>query len=382
MPNVVTSLYANNLPLREQVEACEVRQADANHVLVIVDLIVTATTKPLPERTPVQMVWGDNPSSAETFYGYVHHHQALSPKPGVANAHSVLRYVMIGTSLPMNQQRTRSWRGVSGSYVARALAKEHGLRAVVHRSPRVYPYLAQNGTSDWALLKQLATDVGFRMWVSGSTLWFVDPDVLLSTPKTINVPRFVMSGAAAGVSDSLLGLEVINGTMVEDGGVLANHTAYGYDPRSKRFFKATSGNQDAYLQQVASSAPVENLADAGALLAANSAAGKKWLTAKARVRGLARLRPGSVVVLDGSGVVPDYRGLWLVTGADHRLKAAGQSINGANNYVTELALSRDSDVAITFKDTQTVSPSVESTTCRLTDQGLWEASILEEKYVG
>jgi hypothetical protein len=59
------------------------------------------------------------PDEVESFYGYIHHHQALSPAEGDVRSDSVMRYVLIGTSLPMNQQRTRSWRGVSGSYLAR-----------------------------------------------------------------------------------------------------------------------------------------------------------------------------------------------------------------------------------------------------------------------
>jgi len=377
----VQSLYAEGRRVRDRIVACEVREANASHVLAIIDVVTTPQSRVIPERTPVQMTWGEAPNSLEDFYGYVHHHQALSPLEGQTGVGNVVRYVLIGTSLPMNQQRTRSWRGVSGSYLARAIAKEHGLRAVVNQSPRVYPYVAQSGNSDFSLLKQLATDVGFRLWVNGATLWFVDPEALLLTPKTRNVPAFSMVNRT-GIADSLLGLEVVNGTMVDDGGVLSNMTAYGFDPRSKRFFKATSGSTDAYLQTVSQTAPVESLAEAATTLSASQAASRNWVTAKARVRGNASLRPGSLIRLGGSGVLPDYQGLWLVDSATHSVVLPDQNVVGANNYVTDLQLVRNSTSALTFKDALSLSPAVESTPCRLTDQGLWQASILEERYVG
>jgi hypothetical protein len=377
---VVTSLTIDGVAVTERFQSSEVRMADSNHVLAIVDVVMTPTTRIFDERLPVFMQWGQMPNEVETFYGYVDHHQALTPREGDVLTDSVIRYVFIGTSMPMNHEKTRAWRSVSGSSIARQIANEHGLRSVVHTTGRVYAYLTQNGISDWTLLKQLAADSGFRLWVNGATLWFVDPEILLSGPRSRDMPTFSKSNRAAS-QDNLLALEVINGTGVSDGGRLAKRTVYGFDPRSKRFFQSTTAQDGAYLEVTDQHSPIESLSEATTVLSAANAASRNWLVANAQVVGTPRMRPESLVNIDGDSVPADYRGIWIVREARHVLRAANKGYQATNNYQTHLTLTRDRQQTLSIRDTQTIAPQTDSVPCRL-ENGVWKASILGGINVG
>ena len=150
-------------------------KAFSKHTIAVVDLSYPGTSQQpwiAPEWSPVEVYLGST-----TWYGYVHHGGVVADVRDRSGA--VIRYTLIGTSLPMNETRTRSWRDVSRSSIVRQIAREHRLRSVITPHRMVMDYYAQTGVSDWKTLQQMANSAGYRLWVDGSTVLFVNPTLLL-----------------------------------------------------------------------------------------------------------------------------------------------------------------------------------------------------------
>jgi hypothetical protein len=169
--------------------------------------------------------------------------------------------------------------------------------------------------------------------------------------------------------------------MVSEGGILANRSVFGYDPRSKTFIRAQDSTEDAFLSQV-SKTPVSSLAEAYAALAAEKAKNRNWLVAKARVDGRAKLQPGSLVRLTGAAMTSASAGYWLVTGAEHEIDLGVPGRPQTQRFYTHLDLVRNTDTTVTFKDLQSLTPNRETATARLNHKGLWEADLIEDYYLG
>jgi hypothetical protein len=331
----------------------------------------------LAEHTPVVLTYGRGVQGTEKFYGYVNHHEVL---PTDALRTYIVEYTLIGSSLPMNRQETRSWSEVSASYVARDIAARHGFRTFLHRHERVREYVVQDGGSDMAMLGRLAQETGYRFWCHNGTLWFVNPRILVSGPKTDDIPSYRMD-RSPGLVDTMDQFHLISGSTVEEGGVLADRRVYGYDPRSKEFIEATDTSPSNLLSLV-DKTPVSSLSEATAVLEAQSTKNRNWLVAKARVDGTAMLRPGALIYLIGSAMPAASRGYWLVTGAEHEVEIGIPGQPATQRFSTNVELVRDADTTVTFTDTQTLSPARERATARLNSKMLWESDLIEDHYLG
>lgn len=367
------------MPVAGRLVSASVLLQDGAHSLVLVrydfSKLDRAKAFLLAERQPVTLVYGQADES-QTFYGYIHHHEIY---PTEGNSRVTVEYTFIGTSLPLNQQRTRSWGKVSASYIARTIAAEHGFSAYVHRSGRVFEYLAQEGVSDLQMLKRIADEAGFRFWCHNGTLWFVSPDIFLAGPKSKDVPKFYMN-QTTGVKDSIRSVQVVAGSMVQDGGVLSNRRIYGYDPRNQTFLEAHDHQNDAFLS-VVDKKPVSSLSEAYAALESARVKNRNWLVARAQVDGDSRLQPGSMVQLVGAGLPVSAAGYWLVTKAAHDLDL-GLGRDQNSEFTTTLDLVRDTETKVTFSDFHQLSPDQEYPQARLSDRNLWEAALIEEQYLG
>lgn len=331
----------------------------------------------MAERTPVKVVYGRGVQGTEIFYGYVNHHEVL---PADSLRTYIVEYTLIGASLPMNQQDTRSWSDVSASYVVKDIAGRHGFRTFLHRHERVRDYVVQDGVSDMALLRRLAEETGYRAWCHNGTLWFVDPRVLIAGPKTDDIPSYRMD-RTPGQTDTMDRFHLISGSTVEEGGVVANRRVYGYDPRSKEFIEATDTAPDALLSLV-DKTPVSSLSEATSVLEAENIKSRNWLVAKARLDGTAKLHPGMLVHITGSAMTSAARGYWLVTGVEHEVTVGIPGQPSTQEFSTNVELVRDADSSVTFTDTQRLSPARERSVARLNAKLLWESDLIEEHYLG
>lgn len=365
--------YALGTPSR-----AELREGFGKHQVAILDFAVPrGTTRRIPpEMTPLAYRWGYGPSSLRSFVGYVNHHEILDSADT-----SVLRLFTAGTSLPMNNPNPRSWTRVTASYVAREIGARHGLRVVLHKSPEILPYWTQGNETDFVMLQRLAKRAGFRVWVDGSTLYFLDPRKLVRTPRLQDLQVFTLDGNAS--HDTLYRLHTISGSLAPRAGTLTRNEVYGIDSKSGSLIKATSNKVLSDQGHVQPSNKTINLLAADGpfearRLAEASVSNGTWVVQEAEVAPNSKTRLGDVVRLGGSQIATGSEGLWLVSGTVQVIENANR--RRGSSLSTTLELTRDQQDALTYRASSALSaprniqPILRST-------GRWEAHVLEDVYV-
>jgi hypothetical protein len=363
------------------ISRCEIRKAFGLHSLVIIDLQVGTTlgvgtsTPVSPEGTPVQVDFGRRFGGVVPWYGYVHHSGVVANTTSTKG--TVLQYVLIGTSLPMNNVQTRSWRGTSATALARQVFREHGLRTITSVHPRVLPYWAQAGTSDFALLQALAAETGYRLLVDGPTGEFFNPRILLSSPLSSGVPIYRQDSGRNSVS-TLLNFEVLAGHMIpRASGKSTQAVVFGVDKRSGRTLQATGGTVVPGIpRQVLSTKTVDDFSVAQSLADAKTLATQGWVTARADINGNAALNPGMVIDVEGSAITASNVGLWLVSGVTHLFDIYAPRTKDL--FTTRLAVERDQLYSATFDRVATISNTFGSSAATMRGSKIWVAQFLED----
>jgi len=365
---------------KSSISRCEIRKAFGVHSLVIIDLQVgevfgSGTGTPVwPEWTPAQVDFGRRFDSVVPWYGYVHHHSVLADTAGTKG--TTLRYVLIGTSGPMNEEQTRSWRSISASALARQVFREHGLRTITSVHPRVLPYWAQPGISDFSLLQGLAQETGYRLFVDGPTGSFFNPRTLLSSPLSHGIPSYRQDRGRNAVS-TLLNFEVLTGRMVpRDTGQTKQAVVFGVDKRSAKTLHATGTAADGMLHQVISTKAVDDFSVAQSLAGAGTLATQGWLTARADINGNAVLNPGDLIEVTGSAIATDNVGLWLIRGVTHLFDIYAQRTK--DMFTSTLDLERDQVYSATFDRVAALSNTSDSISAILRGSQVWVAQFLED----
>ena len=362
------------------ISRCEIRKAFGVHSLAIVDLQVggvfgSGTGTPVwPEWAPAQVDFGRRFDSVVPWYGYVHHHSVIANTAGTKG--TILRYVLIGTSGPMNEEQTRSWRSISASALARQVFREHGLRTITSVHPRVLPYWAQPGISDFSLLQGLALETGYRLFVDGPTGSFFNPRTLLSSPLSRGVPTYRQDRGRNAVS-TLLNFEVLGGHMVpRDTGQTKQAVVFGVDKRSARTLHATGTAAEGVLHQVLSTKAVDDFSVAQSLADAKMLATQGWLTARADINGNAALNPGDLIEVTGSAIATDNVGLWLTRGVTHLFDIYAQRTK--DMFTTTLDLERDQVYSATFDRTASLTNTSDATYATMRGNQVWVSQLMED----
>lgn len=352
----------------------EVREGFSKHPLLMLDYPAPRRRRGMiPEGTPFTLDWGWAPLDLRTVYGYVNHHEIVEQGDGT----QFLRTFCLGTSMSLNDSGSNVWEKVSPSFIAKTVATKRGLRCVMHQAPRVLPYWAQGNDSDFVMLKRLATSIGFRFWVDGSTMYFLDPGRMLRQPTDQRTPSFEMY--RDGEDDTLKDIKVISGSMAPGGASVQE--IFGIDNNTGRLIKANSGRvfEERGLVKPAkrSTYPhsVGSLQEAKQINEANAALGT-WAHIEASVVGSPRVRIGRLVSLGGDALNDSHSGDWLVSEATHILEV---SENQQKTYMTDMTLTRNNRRIVrsnssTFRDAHREIPA------RLT-RNRWESRILESVYV-
>lgn len=380
-PTPVTRLAIGTDLITAYIPRAEIREGHGVHSMAIVDVTSPTTKAPVyPELSPVMLDYGRSPADIVRWYGYVHHSNVLSTQ---ATRTVTTRYVCIGTTLPLNTQRTRSWKNTSPTAIARQVGRENGLRTVISPSARRFTYWAQSGQSDFKLLHDLADEVGYRFWVEGTTLYFLDPRVLLLGQRTQDIPVFIQNNQP-GSSDTLLDLSVLTGTMIPRAhGVTGTAVISGLDVKTGRTIKASStasAGTAVFLNTISTSRAVDNYADAKAIVDAKTLASRGWITMCASVYGSARVAPGTLIGIDGTSVVPAQQGRWLVTGTKHVINRT--VANSHTAFTTTVDAERDQPYTVTFLSDANRRFKFDSVPSVLRNGNFWESSILEDINVG
>jgi hypothetical protein len=354
----------------------EVREGYGTHSMAIIDVLAGKGTVAYPELTPVMLDYGRSPNDVVRWYGYVHHSNVLASNGAFA---PVYRYVCIGTTLPMNKQYTRSWKNVSPTSIARQVGRENGLRTVISPSARRLAYWAQKGQSDFSLINDLAAQTGFRFWVHGGTMYFLDPRILLVGQRAQDILLFSKNQLPGGF-DTLVDLSVLTGTMIpRTTGTTGTTTIFGIDKRTGLPIQASSAanaGASTFLNTITTDLAVDNYADAAALMEARTLASRGWITMEASLYGTAKVSPGTLVGISGSSVSPDLQGRWMVTSTKHLI--VRDSSNAGLAFTTTVDAERDQPYAVTFKSDASKRFKFDAIPAVLRNKQFWESSVLED----
>lgn len=376
------TVYFNGIRAASPVVRYETHAAFGKHSVNVLDLRTGSQRLAFPEWTPVVV---DLRAGATTdrWYGYVHHYGEVDDSRAADASNQNTRYTLIGTSLPLNEERTRSWKNMTRSGVVREVARAHRLRTMVQRDGEVLPFIAQAGTSDMALLQQMATDSGYRLWIDGSTLRFIDPDTLLTGVRTRDIRTFSKGGGPA-TANGIIAWATKAGSMVPRGGGTGGAQAvFGLDRRTGSVIGVSVDRTPVSLPsltKVDTSSVVTGTAQASARATSNSKRNRAWVTAKAVVVFSPGIKPGDVIDVEGDRIKPYERGLWLVTGVSHRVLNDGSA--AGFEYTTTLDLERDGIYSPTFNAAFRTINTRDLVPARIRDGIRWEAEVMEDVRIG
>lgn len=342
---VVYSISVNGIPVQDFPLDVEIRQCFGHHEMAFIRIEYSrnyTNINALPvwaENGRVRMVWGQGNSNLSTFYGYVNHHEIASNADSGTKATQVT-YVLVGTSKPMNSHVTRTWADVSGTYMAKQIAAEHGLRPVLTSTDVVLGYEVQSAESDFVFLARMAQKTGYRFGVFGGSLYFIDPAVALAGNSHRGVPGYRLDKVFTQV-DTIRDFRVIQGDNIP-GSEKAQRILNGIDSVTGMPFTVSAGNPTSTgITKVLTERVASNLGEGQALVNAWGALSQFWIQAEAELFGNTILYPGKLVYLDGQAMPGGTPGYWLVTRADHVLKKSGLAYTVLDRYVTRVCLVRN-----------------------------------------
>lgn len=372
---VVYAVYVNEVLSREFPLDVELIQTWGQHDIFYLRIeyqrMLVLNNKALwADNAPVRIIWGQAPNNTSTWYGYVNHHtiDALSDS---GSKTMQITYTCIGTSKPMNTDKTRMWGQVTGTYIAKTIAKEYGLRSVLSTSSWILPYEVQSNESDFKFLNRIADKIGFRFWVSGGTLYFIDPIVVLQGSTNQSVPKFYMDKSFLYL-DTIRDFHMALGDNIP-GGTQSVRTIYGINQATGQVFQTTASNASATngITQITSEWPVSSLSEAQNLVNAWQGRSQFWMAATAELYGNSIIYPGKLVYLSGNQLNNEAQGYWIVASSDHVMMTSGSSNPAFDRFVTHVQLVKNqSTVLPKLKSVSQVNP--EFTSCRLSS-GQWQS---------
>lgn len=380
MPDLVASNYAQVLYPQgawnlDRVHSVEVIGEQGSHEIAIITYGYPRSDSVIPpEKTQVVITYGRKPTGLRTFYGYVNHSE-----PEGTRASGTINVICIGTSLPLNSANPFSWTNVTASYVARTIAERYQLRPVLTRTREIIPHWAQGTDTDWEMLNRLALRAGVKVWISGGSLYFVDPTTLLT--KVQQTTKLTMSGHP---SDTLISVGGVSGSLAP-GDTPAVNYVYGLKAglagtkpiatlvkassirATKNAGMTLGANTNVINMSTVSGSEAQSIADASTNIG-------NWVTVQAYVNSPSPIAIGDVVTLDGSQCPGPLTGQWVVAGTSEKHVFIANGPTGRGSLRTSiLTLTRNQQYTHVFNSpglfegVAPVTPSVDI-------NGVWQAS--------
>lgn len=356
----------------------EIREGVGKHQIAILDYNIPGGTYTnlAPEDTPMALRWSTSPVLQRTFYGYVNHHEYIDTNE-ISSMR--LRFYCVGTSQSLNVPYPASWRNVTASYIARVVAERHGLRAIVNNSQEILPYWSAGQDSDFVMMNRLAREMGYRFWVDGATLFFINPEVLLSSPKRGLAASYRQDRT---LGDQLLQVQTITGSRAPVAGTPAVQQVFGIDFNGNLIQASSAqpladrglpipGNQTVLPRNVNSLGTARRLNE-------QAAVGGTWSSIQAIAVGDARVLVGSLINLYGSALNQTYHGTWL---AQDLIHVIAPNSGGLMEYRTQIELTRNQKSQTLFTTTSTIKDAISEVAAVLRGGKTWESSVLESVYV-
>jgi hypothetical protein len=323
-----------------------------------------------PEGSPVQVTWGRPPQALQHWYGYLNHAE-VSTSDDATGQNVQLTYAITGTSKRMLGDVSRTWTGFTLTGIAQNLARKYALRAVVTQFPVILASEAQANESDWCFLVRMARKYGARLWISGGTLYLINPTAVLSGASNFVVPTYLLNKAGS-FQDSAQNFRVMTGDAIP-GAYKMNHAMSGIDSAGNIYTVRQDGANPNVGDIIESGWHVGSPAEAKAIVNADAALAQFWQTATVELMGYGLLYPGKIIALAGNALPDGNAGNWLISEATHILKQSGSGDPTSDHYVTRCTLVRNQKGYPLIKGVQKISP--ELIPCAL-NGNVWQAQTI------
>jgi phage protein D len=307
-----------------------------------------------PVDTPIRVQWGRTPD-LNTWYGYVNHRQIQAMADSGTKAQQI-EYVCIGTSSVLNPDVSRSWTNVSPTYIAKQIAVENSLRAVVSPINWVLDFEQQANMSNFDFLNYIANKTGMRFWCSNGSLYMVQPDIRL-TDSLVTNPVTYFCDKTFTKQDTIRNYQVLQGNNIP-GSVVANRALFGIDLVTGQPFSAVSSPASGTTSRVVikQDTSVNSYYDAKQRIDASAALSQFSFMASAQVFGNTSLYPGKMVNLQGTALPGNLAGSWLVTSTKHKLLASYSTNAAKDIYATDVNLVRNTSTGVNLVNVQPIKP--------------------------
>lgn len=337
---VVYSISVNGVPVYDTIINVSLEQSWGLHDIALMRIEYNraenmSAIQPWPDNALVQMSWGRKPGSLVKWYGYVNHHELMSnAESGTHNLQYT--YVCIGTSKPMNSQTSRMWGSVTPTFVAKSIAQKYGFRCIVSSGAPIIANLTQAAMSDFQFMNYLAQKTGYRFWVSGGTMYFVNPIVFFAGSQVQGVSTF-RQDKLQYQQDTMRDFTVLRGDNLP-GATVANRQVTAIDSTTGQPVTVSSGTGISIINttRVATS-----LQEAQNILSAWSGLSQFWIGAQAEFFGDQGLYPGKLVYLDGNALPGNNIGYWLLSRTKHLMVVSGSTLSTNDMYTTQVDMIRN-----------------------------------------
>lgn len=295
----------------------------------------------LAPGTPVSVQWKSQTSPKSQFYGYITHVKPLQKHDDYYR----FDVYAVGASRVLRATSQDMWRNISAPQLAAKVARNFGLKPVVIDHPMRKPQIAQAGRSYWEMLADLANQIGYAMWVNGTTLYFLPISTMVSSGfkeaqilsamnssnKSKTNPEYALldftsvTGLSSEMSD--YSGDQIDVSALTPTAQVASRKRPGTAVKRQRKVSSPYVN---YLQDQA----VYSKRDADSLAQGQADNGLMAIDAHVESEGTAGMRPYAPVYLETQNSATS--GWWIVKSVRHRMTSNEQP------YICESVLSTDS----------------------------------------
>lgn len=127
------------------------------------------------------------------FYGTVYH---IDPQN--TQQTNNLDVICIAASADLKNTEQAIYTNVTADQVVSKIVSKNGMKPITQRHPRVRKAVAQNGQSDWQLLRRLAKQTGFALRAENTNIIFMSKDKIFQTKKKSAVYLKYIGGTVTG----------------------------------------------------------------------------------------------------------------------------------------------------------------------------------------
>lgn len=296
----------------------------------------------LAPGSPLMVEWKNRAGSGKAqFHGYITHVKPLLRHDDYYR----FDVFAVGASRALRATSQDVWRNISAPQLAAEIARKFGFKAVIIDHPMRKPQVAQAGRSYWEMLADLAEQIGYALWASGTTLYFVPISTMVSAGfseapvlTAMNASNRSKESPEYQIFDfsSLTGLSSEIGPYVGEQADVSALTPNGQVASRKRPGSAVKRRRKVsspfinYLQDRA----VYSKRDADALAQGQADNGLLAIDARIESEGTPGLRPYAPVYVETQS--PATSGWWVVKSVRHRV------VPNQEPYVCESVVSTDS----------------------------------------